>query len=104
MTDGELQKISDETPETHEKLAAAVFEVACVAHAHIETARDLAPEVPSEANAALLPAVCVRFVLFIAASMLLDAKQFTNKYACGTASGAEVFTKVGGFCEIWRIL
>lgn len=41
----------------HEKLRAAVYDVACVAHEHLAHARELSGQVPANAIPAMLPAV-----------------------------------------------
>ena len=56
MTDGDWLMVGEKDA-ANDKLCAAIFEIACVAHAHLQKARDMLPQLPSDAAAALLPAV-----------------------------------------------
>lgn len=56
LSDSMLLKVGEDSAAA-DKLCAAVFEIACGAHAHMSHADELASQLPAEANAAFLPAV-----------------------------------------------
>lgn len=71
LSEAALFKVGDPESPTRDDVAAAVFDVACVAHEHLHHARELASDVPEAGVPALLIAECASAFL-----ELLEAAQF----------------------------